>query len=511
MTTEEAVAHIQRFLTQEFGKLLQMRSVGVHRTAAGRVWRAQVVCMTSSGELPVGTIGVDETGAVAEKLGVDDLVQVFHDYVSLGPGESALAAFEEGGDESETEEHPVDSPEAGESFDLDLVIDEESGDASDPTDSVLDQLTESYESVWNRVSNLLKEESSNEELMEARELLPRLLSYPEQRGKVLSAMACVELQLGYQELALDYMEASARDLSDHADVTSLEGLCNDVRELFGEEFYMASKFVRLLEQTRRRLLAVDSLEQVPILAGLPVEAHETMKSMAVEKSLPEDTDLLKEGEPSVNLYFIKEGRCSVRLETPDGTIRTVTSLVPGDIAGESSVLTIGDAFCNATIRTELETTVWMMDGGSVRELLFQFPELRQRLAQARQMRRIHSFLSMHPTIGELDSRDRDELLACVTGLETVPRGTILIPGGQTPKAGYLLVTGAVHQRIKDQIIRLYGHDDFFGFRDSLHGITSECEYLTIEETNLAVFSAEKLLKFGLSASPNVVSVLERLG
>lgn len=532
MTTEEAVELIQQFLKEGFGKMLQMRSVSVHRTAAGRVWRADVVCMTAEGEMPVGQLGVGESGEMVEPISVDDLISVFQSCVPQQPGQLQVAPHPDGGfaalDEDPEEEGTVDplaglessgssapsgTPQASseEAFDFDLGLDDDESPPPDAADQALDMITDSFDEVWNQVAELLESEPTDDELTKARDLLPRLLSHPDQRGKVLSAMSFVELQLGHQQLALEYLEASARELADDADLHSLEGLCRDVLDLWGVDTLANSVFERLLHETKMRLSPLDSIGQIPFLAGLSWEALQSLNHQAEEVTLEADRDLLREGDPSVNVFFVREGRLSVLLEAPDGAMRAITKLVPGDLVGESSVLSEGQAFCNATVHTEQRTTVWLLDGQKMRELFARFPELKQRIGQARQMRQIHSFLSMHQAVGELDATVRDSLLGCISEVEDHARGHILIPAGQMPQAAYLVVNGAVQQRIQDRVMKLYGQDEFLGFRDSLHGISSECEFVAIQDSTVARFSAERLMELGLNSPPNVVAILERLG
>lgn len=460
----------------------------------------------------MGQVGVDASGEVVEDFTVEDLAIAFRSSQGISIGEGAPVGVSQQPAEEQAE--PLDeqgSEEVGEGWGADLVADLADVLASDsPEDDALGRLEATAEEVWQEVESLLSQ-GTEEALLRARQRLPLLLSAQEERGVVLSQMAWVEMQLDERRLGLDYLEAAAREFADSADIESLELLCEKARDIVGEEAFAQSLFNRLLRETRSRVAPVDRLAQVPVLAGLDGGAVEGLDGAAELIDISADAALLREGEPSLNVFFVKRGRLGVRLEAPDGTLKTVANLLPGDLLGESSVLSEEEAYCNATVHTEEDATLWRVEGDEMRRLFRDHPKLKERVSQAREMRRIHSFLSMHPEVGELEATVRERLLGCIDTIVRIEGGAVLAKAGELPPAAYIVINGAVEQRIQDRAIRLFGPDDFIGFRDTLHGIASECEFVILDDTSLVAFDPERLRTLGLESPPNVVAVLERLG
>jgi CRP-like cAMP-binding protein len=53
---------------------------------------------------------------------------------------------------------------------------------------------------------------------------------------------------------------------------------------------------------------------------------------------PAGTVVMREGEPASTAYVVEEGRLEVRKRQPDGSERVLSTLGPGDWAGEMGVL-----------------------------------------------------------------------------------------------------------------------------------------------------------------------------
>lgn len=510
MTSQEATQHINAQLRKRFGTLLVLREVTVLRRAAGRVWRGRVVCPMKAGDLAVGFIGLDVQGRVVEDISVEDLAAAFKasEPITVQKQDLEEAAAPPFADMEAAVEDSASGVTVDGDSGWDLQLDTSFDDGLD--DALAELERESPEEVWQQVERLLKE-GTDDALRKARDKLPLLLVAPEERGVVLSQMAWVEMQLDERSLALDYLEAAAREFADSADLQSLELLCDKVVEIIGEQEFSTSLFNRFLRETRTRVEPIADMDGVPVLTGLEETLVDAVEEAADMIQVTAENPLLVEGEPSRAVFFVKSGRLGVKLETPDGDLRTIANLLPGDLVGESSVLSEEQAFCNATVQCEVDTVLWKIESDKMRRLFEVHPKLKERLGQARELRRIHSFLSLHPEVGELEAGVRASLLGCIDGIVKKKGGSLLVEAGQLPPAAYIVIKGAVEQRIQERAIRLYGPDDFLGFRDTLHGIASECELVVLDETTLVVFNPDRLRTLGLDSPPNVVAVLERLG
>ncbi len=492
MDVYEASRIIEGYLREEYGKLLAHGSIERYRAALGQVWRAPVLCRAGEEEFQVGYVAVDDSGEIVEPVLPEELVAAIRAAAQSQAGEPVA-------DELKAWEEELASELAEEEF-------AQPEQAVGPLEV---EGQEDAEALWDRVEELLGK-GDEASLLEARNLLPRILVFPEHRAVALSELAWVEMQLGHRDLALDYLEAAAREFADQADVESLRLLCEKVEELVGTEAFQGSVFHKLLLETDARVRPVAGLAQVPVLSGLEPELHEAVEGASDLVVVEPGQDLLREGEPSLNVFFVREGRLAVLVAAPSGELRPITMLLPGDLVGESSVLVEGEPTCNATVRAEERSVLWRVAAREMLALFARFPGLRDRVAAARELRNIHSFMSLHPTLGGLEDAYRFAVIGCILGVETFGPGTVVVPAGEPPQAGYLVLRGAVAQKVGGRTIRIFGPDDFLGFRDALHGIASECEYVALESTTLVMFDAERLRQVALDAPPHVATVLERL-
>jgi len=513
MTLEEAKHRLKAFLTEEFGKILELKDISLSRHVSGLAWQGRAVCLFEDHELNVGPVEIDESGNITRRVYLTDLLNALKRDNSETPDadRSAKPLKPLPQEAPDNRRHDDFSMEFGDISLEDDTLTELSKELSQELSQELYDGDEiDPETIWEKVEALLSS-GDPESLVNARELLPRLLENPESRGAILSQMAWVENELGEKALSLDYLQAAAREFADMANLESLNLLCEKAKDIIGEEAYEKSIFNRLLRDTLARMEPIDSLRQVPVLYGLEESLTDKVKDLAVLSEIPGETPLLEEGEPSINVFFVKSGRLTVQLRTPEGFSKPIATLLPGDLIGESSVLSKEAAYCNATVQAEVDSELWRIDGEALKELFKAESLLKERITQARELRRIHSFLSLHPAVGELEALTRERLMGCIEGIVRKRSGQVLIAAGKLPTSAFIVVTGTVEQRISGKTIRLFSADDFIGFRDTLHGISSECEFVIIEDSRLIVFDAERLRELGLDSPPNVVAVLERLG
>ncbi|MGH3101093.1 MAG: cyclic nucleotide-binding domain-containing protein, partial [Thermoleophilia bacterium] len=117
---------------------------------------------------------------------------------------------------------------------------------------------------------------------------------------------------------------------------------------------------------------VSVVERLPVTAGTPPLVMERLASAAQTCPLPPGVDVVKQGAPAHAFYAVVEGRVVVHR---DGT--TVVHLGPGDSFGERGLL--DNAPRNATVTTEMDTTVLRIEGEELLEALLAAPTLRPAL------------------------------------------------------------------------------------------------------------------------------------
>ena len=92
---QEAQALIQQYLREHFGRLLQCREFSTVRRASGIIWRGDVVCLSTDGEIPMGWMSVDEEGHFVEKITPDGVIKGLKEFVPVHLQDAALPVNEE--------------------------------------------------------------------------------------------------------------------------------------------------------------------------------------------------------------------------------------------------------------------------------------------------------------------------------------------------------------------------------------------------------------------------------
>ena len=114
------------------------------------------------------------------------------------------------------------------------------------------------------------------------------------------------------------------------------------------------------------------IEHLPVTSGVPPLVVERLASAAQMCPLPPGVDVVVQGAPAHAFYAVVDGRVVVHR---DG--QTVVHLGPGDSFGERGLL--DNAPRNATVTTELDTTVLRIEGHALLEALQAAPILRPAL------------------------------------------------------------------------------------------------------------------------------------
>jgi len=117
---------------------------------------------------------------------------------------------------------------------------------------------------------------------------------------------------------------------------------------------------------------VKVLETLPVTLGVQQLVLEQLAAAAQFFSLPPGVDVVVQGAPAHAFYAVAEGRVAVHR---DGKVRV--HLGPGDSFGERGLL--DNAPRNATVTTEVASTLLRVEGHALLEALEAVPTLRQSL------------------------------------------------------------------------------------------------------------------------------------
>jgi CRP-like cAMP-binding protein len=115
------------------------------------------------------------------------------------------------------------------------------------------------------------------------------------------------------------------------------------------------------------------LADLPLFEGLDDEALRTVSKVAQEVSVSEGAELVREGDYSYELTIIDEGEAEVLHED-----QVVATLGPGDVFGESGVLSKG--MRNATVRATTPMRLITLTGWDLRRLRGRIPQLEERIS-----------------------------------------------------------------------------------------------------------------------------------
>lgn len=115
------------------------------------------------------------------------------------------------------------------------------------------------------------------------------------------------------------------------------------------------------------------LADLPLFEGLDDEALRTVAKVAQEVSVSEGAELVREGDYSYELSIIDEGQAEV---VHDGEV--VATLGPGDVFGESGVLSKG--MRNADVRATTPMRLITLTGWDLRRLRNRIPVLEERVS-----------------------------------------------------------------------------------------------------------------------------------
>jgi MFS family permease len=117
---------------------------------------------------------------------------------------------------------------------------------------------------------------------------------------------------------------------------------------------------------------VKVLQGLPVMVGVPQIVLEQVASAAQFCPLPPGIDVVVQGAPAHAFYAVVDGRVVVHR---DG--KAVVHLGPGDSFGERGLL--DRAPRNATVTTEMDTTLLRVEGGALLDALEAAPDLRPAL------------------------------------------------------------------------------------------------------------------------------------
>lgn len=86
------------------------------------------------------------------------------------------------------------------------------------------------------------------------------------------------------------------------------------------------------------MISPEVLRRYPYFAAVGEESMKTIAMMADEVSVPRNTHMFSEGDPAQYLYVIQKGEVNIQYRLGNGELRTVDTLVDGDVLVWSALI-----------------------------------------------------------------------------------------------------------------------------------------------------------------------------
>jgi CRP-like cAMP-binding protein len=125
------------------------------------------------------------------------------------------------------------------------------------------------------------------------------------------------------------------------------------------------------------MISPEQLRRYPYFGGISPESLKQIAMIAEEKCIPAGTELFREGDPAKHLSVITRGEVHIQYLLGSGELRTVDTLVGGDLLGWSGI--VEPYRYTAIATTTRDTELIQLDAVKLRQLLEQDPLLGYRL------------------------------------------------------------------------------------------------------------------------------------
>jgi CRP/FNR family cyclic AMP-dependent transcriptional regulator len=125
---------------------------------------------------------------------------------------------------------------------------------------------------------------------------------------------------------------------------------------------------------------VELLRRVSLFTELSAEELEKVARVAVPRSYPAGSIILREGDPGDTCYILRSGGARVVRQHADGRAITLTNLGPGEIFGELAMF--GGEVRSATVEAIDAVQAVAILAGDLKRLLNEHPELAVKLLGA---------------------------------------------------------------------------------------------------------------------------------
>jgi CRP/FNR family cyclic AMP-dependent transcriptional regulator len=125
---------------------------------------------------------------------------------------------------------------------------------------------------------------------------------------------------------------------------------------------------------------IELLRRVSLFSDLSPEELEKVARVAVPRSYPAGSIILREGDPGDTCYILRSGEARVIRQHADGRAITLTNLGPGEIFGELAMF--DGEVRSATVEAVADVRAVAILAGDLKRLLGEHPEIAVKLLGA---------------------------------------------------------------------------------------------------------------------------------
>ncbi|HVL90066.1 MAG TPA: patatin-like phospholipase family protein, partial [Actinomycetota bacterium] len=203
---------------------------------------------------------------------------------------------------------------------------------------------------------------------------------------------------------------------------------------------------------------VRSLAASRSFSSLPPEHLRAIASQARLVEVARGRTLIKQGSDGGDVYVVLGGRLRVEV---DGDREVLSHLSPGDVIGEIAFMT--GAKRAATVRAEIKSRVARFTPTRFAQLLHDYPELEERLAEEAHRRLLDKHLAtdLAALFGPLDERTRAAIGSMVEWV-ALPAGEKLYDAGAPSDDAFVVSFGRVRLTTPDGTSEERGHGQLAG-------------------------------------------------
>lgn len=126
---------------------------------------------------------------------------------------------------------------------------------------------------------------------------------------------------------------------------------------------------------------------ISYFTDLPTELLDAVVDAAVPRTYDADETVFFEGNPSPGLYVVEDGWLKAVRTSTEGREQVLRFVGPGEVVNEVGVFA-GDRNPATVIALE-PSTLWVIDRGTIRRLLDEYPELARRVIESLAQRVLH--------------------------------------------------------------------------------------------------------------------------